>query len=360
MKIPIEDVLDPTLSTIEPVGQIVGSSRQGREILGYVIGRGALKVSLIGGCHADEPVGPAMLTSLVRYLSQLRLDDPLVSGVTWLIVPHVNPDGADRNRRWTDDFVETSDSAGQPDLAYDPISYVESVVRELPGDDIEFGFPHSRDDRSARPENRSVAAFLSKGAPFHLHASFHGMGFAPGPWFLLEPNWIDRTNRMRQALRARVGDMELALFDVDRRGEKGFTRIDEGFSTRPDSRAMVQYFLDLDDSETAGKFRPSSMEFVRSLGGDPLTFVSEMPLFLLEARAKSQTAPDFRPGTEGMRQIHTWIREQITKLGPSEARSRVVSAGVRAMPIRDQMRLQLAFLSESLEAASRDQTDLDR
>ena len=33
----------------------IGGSRQGREILGYRFGRGARRVSLIGGCHADEP-----------------------------------------------------------------------------------------------------------------------------------------------------------------------------------------------------------------------------------------------------------------------------------------------------------------
>ena len=41
--------------------------------------------------------------------------------------------------------------------------------------------------------------------------------------------------------------------DVDRGGEKGFSRIDRGFTTRPDSRAMAAYFLARDDPETAAK-----------------------------------------------------------------------------------------------------------
>ncbi len=360
MKIPIKDALTPTTPELHPTPQVIGHSREGREISGYVIGAGALNISLIAGCHADEPVGPAMLTSLVRFLSQLPAEDSLVRRATWYVVPHVNPDGADRNRGWTDKLVETRDSYGQPDVAYDPVYYIESVVREPPGDDIEFGFPRTRDDLRARPENTSVAAFLSKGAPFDLHASFHGMGLAPGPWFLLEPSWIERTDRMRANLRARVREMQLALFDIDRGGEKGFSRIDEGFSTRPDSKAMKRYFLDRDDPETAEKFRPSSMEFVRSLGGDPLTFVSEMPLFILEAGAEDQTVPRFRPGTEGMRQLHAWIEEQILEHGPTEARHRIARAGIRPMPIRDQMRLQIAFLNESLEEVSRDRTHPSR
>ena len=41
---------------------------------------------------------------------------------------------------------------------------------------------------------------------------------------------------------------------------------------------MTQFFLDRQDELTARKFRPSSMETIRSVGGDPLTLVTEMPL----------------------------------------------------------------------------------
>ena len=43
---------------------------------------------------------------------------------------------------------------------------------------------------------------------------------------------------------------------------------------------MSEYFMAAGDPVTASLFRPSSMETVRSLGGDPLTLVSEMPLFI--------------------------------------------------------------------------------
>ena len=43
---------------------------------------------------------------------------------------------------------------------------------------------------------------------------------------------------------------------------------------------MVAYFQERGEAETAALFRPSSMEYMRQLGGDPFTLVSEMPLFL--------------------------------------------------------------------------------
>jgi hypothetical protein len=178
------------------------------------------------------------------------------------------------------------------------------------------------------------------------------MGFAPGPWFLLEPSWIDRTAEMRENLRTRVKRMQLPLFDIDRKGDKGFSRIDEGFSTRPDSRAMARHFIELGDPEMAERFRPSSMEFICSLGGDPLTLVSEMPLFLLESSPNDPAAPKFKPGTAGKNQVHSLIQARIASQGPHEARRLAAPPGIRALAIRDQMRLQIAFLNEALDVVS--------
>jgi len=256
-----------------------------------------------------------MLRRLVSHLSS-RPD----TRHTWYIVPHVNPDGEARNAEWSAPGLQ----AGVFDLGL----YLKHAMREKPGDDIEFGFP------DLRPENRAVADFLAGGAPFVLHGSFHSIAFAPGPWFLIEPAWIDRTAGLRNALRERVRALGYNLFDVDRGGEKGFRRIDEGFSTRPDSRAMIAWFEERGDRETAAKFRPTSMEYVRSLGGDPFTFVSEMPLFL-------RPLPEGDTGRPDDPIFRAWLEQMALSGG--------VQAGVRGMPIRDQMRLQLAFLEEALQ-----------
>ncbi|MEM7356797.1 MAG: M14 family zinc carboxypeptidase [Acidobacteriota bacterium] len=286
----------------------IGTSREGREVLGYRFGAGPSRLSLIGGCHADEPVGPMMLDRLAADLASRPASDPLLTTFSFRMVPHANPDGEARNAVWTGQPVDLP-GGGQ---GYDLALYQQHVVRELPGDDMEFGFPRGEGDVEARPENRAIAAFLAPDAPYVLHGSFHGMAYAAGPWFLIEGSWADRTVTMRDNLRRQVRVAGYAIHDIDRGGEKGFHRIDEGFTTRPDSRAMAAHFEALDDPETAGKFRPSSMETVRSFGGDPFTLVSEMPLFI---RAKADDTP-------------------------------------RAMPIDDQMRLQLTFLSEALAAAT--------
>lgn len=336
--LPIEDILSPDLSL--PPGLVIGHSREGREIAAYLFGRGDLHVSLIGGCHADEPVGPAMLRRLVAFLAARPAEDPLLARFTWYVVPHVNPDGEARNAAWSDATLPAVDHLGAPDRVYDLFLYLRHVLRERPGDDMEFGFPRGADDSGARPENHAVAAFLAGGAPFHLHASLHGMGFASGPWFLIEPVWIDRTASLRDALRQRVRAMKYEPFDVDRGGEKGFRRIDEGFTTRPDSRSMIAWFEKGGDFATAAKFLPSSMEYVRSLGGDPFTLVSEMPLFLRPLEVGETGRPDdprFRA-----------FLDRIAAKPSEEVRAEAERSGVRGMPIRDQMRLQLAFLDEAL------------
>ncbi len=342
LSFPIEEVLAGP--PFPPPGHVLGRSRKGQEIDGYRFGRGPLHVSLIGGCHADEPVGPAMLRRLVSFLGARPADDPLLAAATWFVVPHVNPDGEVRNAAWSAATEPAVDHLGREDRAYDLSLYMRHVLRELPGDDMEFGFPRGPEDAGARPENRAVAAFLAGGAPFHLHASFHGMGFASGPWFLIEEAWIDRTAALRESMRRQVRAMGYEIFDVDRGGEKGFHRIDEGFTTRPDSRSMIRWFEGRNDPGMAAKFRPSSMEYVRSLGGDPFTMVSEMPLFLRPLEEGETGRPDdprFRA-----------FLDRIAGRSPEEVLTEMEKSGVRGMPIRDQMRLQLAFLNAALAAIS--------
>lgn len=352
--LPIETlVADPTGAAEAPPGLRIGSSRAGRPLLGHRLGSGGLHVSLVAGCHADEPVGPAMLRRLVAWLTRRPAGDPWLERISWWIVPHANPDGEAANALWTGRLLPASDHRGGTDTAYDPAAYLSHAVREPPGDDLEFGFPRSTEDPGARPEARAIAAFLgAAGGPFHLHASFHGMGFAVGPWFLLEASWADRTRGLRDALRRRVSGMGYPLADPDRRGEKGFHRIDRGFTTRPDSGAMRRHFLDRGEPATAELFRPSSMEWVRSRGGDPLTLVSEMPLFLLEPGGAYPSPV----GTEGRLRFQAWLRGLLGRAEGAEAARLASGQGVRGMPLRDQMRLQLAFLAHGLSAVAADRT----
>lgn len=320
-------------------GISIGRSREGRAIEAFRFGSGTFRVSLIAGSHADEPVGPRMLRHLVSHLDSLPANDPMVTGYEWWIIPHLNPDGEERNRSWAE---------GRSD-AYDVGAYLERVVRELPGDDVEFGYPRDAADTEARPENRAAWAWWSRASgPFDLHVSLHGMGFAAGPWHLVEAAWRDRCGILIERCRAAAHDLGYVLHDVERFGEKGFERIRRGFCTRPDSRRMREHFEALGDRETAALFRPSSMEAIRALGGDPLTLVSEMPLFLTPGVGEELGPPD--PALEAWRtRIMDW-RGRLAKGGDASAVSNEAAAmGMTAMPITHQMELQWRLVTAGIE-----------
>jgi hypothetical protein len=278
----------------EDTGEEIGRSREGRPIHAWRLGSGSRRVSLLAGCHADEPVGPRLLRHFASYLTGLQEDDPLRADYEWWIVPHINPDGAERNRSWQ---IETA-------VFYDLPEYLTDVVRELPGDDIEFCFPRDSDDDGARPENRAVYDWWrSAKGEFDLHVSLHGMGFAAGPWFLIEPEWKDRCALLKETCAARVHELGYTLHDVERQGEKGFFRIERGFCTRPDSRFMREYFIEQADA-VADLWKTRIEEWRAQLAedGDPKTVAAE-----------------------------------------------AAAQGLRAMPVHDQMALQWTFIVAGIE-----------
>jgi hypothetical protein len=241
---------------------VIGRSEEGRPILGIVMGTGSRHVSLISGSHSDEPVGSETLRLLVDHLARETSD--LLDRFTFHIVAHTNPDGEAKQQRWIERWP-------------DPLALWQHVVREPPGRDVEFGYPE------LRPENRAVAAFLAEAGSYALHLSLHGMTVAEGGWHLIERSWVDRTAGLRREYGRAMKAAGLGLFDWDRHGEKGFEYIGPGFATTPRSDAMKRFFNEQGDPDMAAKFGLNSMEYVRSLGGDPLCMVTELPLFVVRA-----------------------------------------------------------------------------
>jgi hypothetical protein len=243
----------------------LGKTVQGRPVDAVLFGEGEKTVSLVAGAHADEPVGPETLRTLVRLHEELGT---LLDRFRFLVIPHINPDGEAANRAWIERWP-------------DPSAYRANVVREQPGRDIEFGYPRMR------IENAMAASLWRVHAPFALHMSLHGMALAEGAMLLVEKSWIDRTGTLRAEFAAAAADAGLGLHDHDRKGEKGFAYIGPGFSTTPRGEAMREHFADR--PRIAEKFHDSSMEYVRRLGGDPLCLVTELPLFVVKN-------PDPQPG----------------------------------------------------------------
>ena len=333
----LDNLIEPILRTprtTHSIGKIIGNSREGRPIRAFRFGSGITNVSLIAGCHADEPVGPRLLRHLTAYLQSLDPGDPLLRKYMWWIIPHMNPDGEVRNRAWY----------SNDDEAIDCECYLRHVVRENPGDDIEFGFPRNGKDTDARPENRAAEVWWGTAkAPFKLHFSLHGMAVGNGPWFLVEKDWWPRCRQFQQSCEQKVTELGYILHDEERHGEKGFYRLAKGFCSRPDSAAMRDHFNALGDAETAIKFRPSSMETIRSFGGDPLTLVSEMPLFILPEMKQLGVNPNALKA-----ELHRWRRQ----LNRDDAAPLPFEGKLKPMPIKDQMILQWTMIAAGLAAAT--------
>lgn len=252
----------------------LGPSEEGAPLYGVVIGSGPRTVSLIAGNHADEPVGPETLRSFVlEGLAHRYKMAPWFRRFQFVVVPHTNPDGEARNRPWIEQWP-------------DPMAYLKHAVREEPGRDMEYGFP------DMRPENEHVSDFLREHGPYALHASLHGMSAGEGGLLLINRPWTFRTQWLRDAFVRAVAAKGLRMHDHNRKGEKGFFWIEPGFQTTPRGDAMRTFFRAKGESAMARRFHDSSMEFVASLGGDPLSLVTEIPLFLVRNEDPTPRCPD--------------------------------------------------------------------
>jgi hypothetical protein len=108
---------------------------------------------------------------------------------------------------------------------------------------------------------------------------------------------------------------------------------------------MQKSFLAQGDENTASLFFPSSMETMRSFGGDCLTIVSEMPLFLLPDVGINIGPPDVAAETWKER-IVLW---QTLLETPEIIQAEAQGFGLQGMRISDQMRFQWHFICSALE-----------
>ena len=347
-----EDVFDemrqacetnPDLAAFETIGE----SEEGRPIAGVTLGVGPRAVTLVGGAHADEPVGPETLRALV--LGGLAARgwgapggglEALFERFTFRVVPHVNPDAEARNAPWIGAF-----DAARP--ASTLASYLRHRLREPPGRDVEFAYP------DARVETASATRFLFSDGPPVLHASLHGMGFAEGALLLIDRDHLlaPATAALRDGFRAAAAAAGLRLHDHDRQGDKGFVYGGPGFTSTPRGAAMRDHFLALGDAATAARFALSSMEAAAQVAADagapaPLAIVTELPLFVLDAD------DDHAPGVPGL--LDRWTAMQpglAAALAAGEDLAALVAPlGLRVLGLEPAVRLHLRTLDLALDA----------
>ncbi len=334
---------NPDLATFETIGH----SEEGRPIAGVTLGTGPRLATLVAGAHADEPVGPETLRTLVlEGLAARGWGAPdggleaLFERFTLRIVPHVNPDAEARNGGW----IRAFDPA-RPAVAL--AAYLRHRLREPPGRDVEFAYP------DGRPENTAAAQFLFGEAPVSVHASLHGMGFSEGALLLIDADHLTApgTESLRGGFRAAASEAGLGLHDHDRGGDKGFAYGGPGFTSTPRGEAMRDHFLAAGDAAMADCFRLSSMEMAaaaaRSAGCvPPIAVVTELPLFVLDA------PHDHTPGVPALLDRWTAMQPAVAAalaagqpLGPLAA-----PLGLRALGLETAVRCHLQTLDLALAA----------
>lgn len=117
---------------------------------------------------------------------------------------------------------------------------------------------------------------------------------------------------------------------------------------------MTRHFLDRGDEETADKFHLSSMEYVRSLGGDPLSLVTEFPLYVIGRRD-----PNREPGQPvTYLEFRDRLAELTEKARRGESLQPVLEAyEIRPLPLAEAKRLQLETIASGLRAVGRSKAE---
>jgi hypothetical protein len=95
------------------------------------------------------------------------------------------------------------------------------------------------------------------------------------------------------------------------------------------------------------------METIRAEGGDPLTLVSEMPLFITPGVGEEVGPPD--PAALAWRErLEGWRQRLLEAAGTAqEIEAEAREAGLRPMSADDQMRLQWAMIVAGMEQVER-------
>jgi Zinc carboxypeptidase len=151
--------------------EVIGHSNRGRELYAARVGSGDRVMVVTSAIHGNEKTGTEALLHWLQHIgsSQTAETKALLSGITFVAVPMINPDGGELNRRqndhpWTEVVQKFPQLAGaqpawyysrgaagfdlnrdfNPDLAYEP------RAQDLPGADALPGFFLNPESRALR------------------------------------------------------------------------------------------------------------------------------------------------------------------------------------------------------------------
>lgn len=147
----------PLLAIGQVTAKTAGTSAEGRPIDLYTYGTGPVKVLLWSQMHGDESTATMALVDILNFLSRAP-DHPVAttirSRLTLLMVPMLNPDGAERFQRRTAHQIDMNRDALR--LATPEAATLKKLRDEY---QPEFGFNlHDQDPRSTVGQSTKVAA----------------------------------------------------------------------------------------------------------------------------------------------------------------------------------------------------------
>lgn len=278
----------------------IGSSREGRAIYAGKVGHGPIVLSVMAAAHPDEPTGTLTALHLLERLGTDKRFAPLLDKITLHVVPQANPDGAARNAPWFSSWKSEA-----PDLA----AYFRHVARDLPKDDVEFGFADTP-PAAVRPENAALGAWLAGIGAIDHHASLHSMFLGGGALFLVTSADLQPHKGTLRFLLGEADAVGMPLHDKDRMGQKGFFRIGPGLQTAPTAEAMRAFFA---GQPSAQSFLLNSMQSVAKNNACPFSLVSEIPL-VYDPRISSM-APTGTSRVEAETKLADGLLEMADRVG---------------------------------------------
>lgn len=167
---------------------LYGKSRKGRALWGVEAGEGEVVLLAYGFPQPDEPLGGVVL---LRFAERLIEEPWRLEGIRWVLVPCVDPDGAEENEEWFGRPVELE-------------RYLWRHFRPAEGEQVEWSFPVAVAGggwSGGLPETEALAACIERYRPLWL-VSWHN-ALLGGAYVLLRGQAEPLGDRLREAWIAR-------------------------------------------------------------------------------------------------------------------------------------------------------------
>ena len=240
--------------------KVAGNGNSGIPIHHVRFNTGSIKVLVVAGPHADEPIGSATVYSLLKLLNS-NFHDLVSQDIEWNIVPCIDPDGAILNEGWS-----------QKPFSFE--NFVRHSFKQNPADQAEFSFPLNYKKlafNKQTPESKTLKNIIEETQPdyyFSLHNSIAG-----GAYFLINK---DVDSKYYPEIHKLAETYKIPLKKKVIQDQYG-----KGINTSINSYPKVKDIYDhlsksLDDPSKHLNWGNSSKDYLESIKKDAITFVAEL------------------------------------------------------------------------------------